>query len=169
MQRLPSQRFWPTCLTHFGISWVLNSSRRRSCPSRLLKPTIIIGTPSKNDWAQNFKSFRSKVTCCWYAPISSEVFSSTQFIGEFLSSGRQSHTTFRQQKFLWKDAKTSYERLLLLQESCWHLQFRFQRQNSIGNSCQQLCVHDSGFHHEKHCPTCLISLTESQICILDTC
>jgi hypothetical protein len=60
-------------------------------PSCVLKPTIILGTPSRKDWIQNFISFRSKVTMSLSFRISALVFSSTQFIG-LSSVGLESQT-----------------------------------------------------------------------------
>jgi hypothetical protein len=94
MQVLPSQRFLPRLLTISGILWVLSSSSRIRIPSAVRKPTIILGTPSKNDCIQNFKSFRSNLIWSRSLLISAEVFNSTQLIGRFLSSGLMSQTYF---------------------------------------------------------------------------
>jgi hypothetical protein len=94
MQVLPSQRFLPRLLTISGMLWVLSSSSCVRIPSAVRKPTIIFGTPSKNDCIQIFKSFRSNLT--WSRSLSTlaEVFNSTQLTGRFLSSGLMSQTYF---------------------------------------------------------------------------
>ena len=94
MQVLPSQRFLPRLLTISGMLWVLSSSSRIRIPSAVRKPTIIFGTPSKNDCIQNFKSFRSNLIWSRSLLISADVFNSTQLIGRFLSSGLISQTNF---------------------------------------------------------------------------
>ena len=94
MQVLPSQRFLPWLLTISGMLWVSSSSSRVRIPSAVRKPTIIFGTPSKNDCIQIFKSFRSNLIWSRSLLISAEVFNSTQLTGRFLSSGLMSQTYF---------------------------------------------------------------------------
>src|ERR1700733_551454 len=74
--------------------WVLSSSSRVRIPSAVRKPTMIFGTPSKNDCIQIFKSFRSNLIWSRSLLISAEVFNSTQLTGRFLSSGLMSQTYF---------------------------------------------------------------------------
>lgn len=90
---LPSQLI-PCRLTVPGMLLVANSSRRRRVPFLERKPTMILGTPNKKDWIQNFNSFRSNLTLSWSDWISSEVLSSTQFISWSLSSGFRSQTLY---------------------------------------------------------------------------
>lgn len=72
------------------VSISLTSTRM---PSLVRKPTIILGTPSRNDWIQNFMSLRWKLSMSWSERISAVVLSSTQFIG-WPGWGLESHTGF---------------------------------------------------------------------------
>ena len=92
MHMLPSHVRLPLRLTVPGMLWVSISSSRRNTPSLLRNPTTILGTPSRKDWAHILRSFRSNFTLFLSSSISSDVLSSTQFIGCSLSSGLQSHT-----------------------------------------------------------------------------
>ena len=92
MQTFPSQMGFRRFLIIPGIFFVSTSSRRRRIPCLLRKPTMIFGTPKRNDWAQNLSSFRSNLTMSWSLSISAEVLSSTQLIGTFSLSGLQSQT-----------------------------------------------------------------------------
>jgi hypothetical protein len=75
---VPFQVFFPRHLTRPGIEIVCISSTRLRNPSGVRYPTMILGTPRRNDCIQNFNSFRSSATM---SLISALVFSSTQFIG----------------------------------------------------------------------------------------
>ncbi len=95
MHMVPSHVPLPCLLTIPGIEAVFISSILFKKPSGVLNPTIIFGTPSKNDWIQNFINLRSRVTISLSFRISAVVFSSTQLIGES-STGLQSHTESNQ-------------------------------------------------------------------------
>jgi hypothetical protein len=71
---------------------VLISSSRSRVPVFERNPTMIFGTPSRNDWIQNLSNLRSNFRRSLSDWISSEVFSSTQLIGCVGSSGFRSHT-----------------------------------------------------------------------------
>lgn len=75
-----------------GIVTVEISSSLRRTPSRERNPTIILGTPSKKDWIQNFIILRSKFSLSRSDLISTDVFSSTQAMGLPLSWGFESQT-----------------------------------------------------------------------------
>lgn len=92
MQMFPSQVLFPTFWTFPGMLEVSSSSRWRKVPCWSRNPTMILGTPNRNDWAQNFKSFRSYFIISRSFLISAEVFSSTQLIGSSFRSGLQSQT-----------------------------------------------------------------------------
>lgn len=92
MHMLPSHAFLLFFFTFPGILDVFNSSRRWRTPDLLRNPTIILGTPSRNDWIQNLRSFLSNLAISRSFWISSEVFSSTQLTGRSLTSGLKSHT-----------------------------------------------------------------------------
>ena len=91
MQRLPSHIPLP-CLTTPGMFLVSSSSSLCRIPFWLRKPTIILGTPSKNDCIQNFSNLRSYLSISLSFAVSAVVFNSTQLMGSSLSSGLQSHT-----------------------------------------------------------------------------
>lgn len=61
-------------------------------PSRERKPTMILGTPSRKDWAQNLRSLRSKLSRSRSDRMSALVLSSTQLIGEPGVGGLESQT-----------------------------------------------------------------------------
>lgn len=88
----PSQEPLPIFLTLPGILAVSSSSKRCTMPFWSRKPTMIVGTPSKKDCAQNFNNFRSYLSISRSLRISADVFSSTQWIGSSFLSGLQSHT-----------------------------------------------------------------------------
>ena len=92
MQTFPSQDPLPTFFTFPGILAVSSSSSRWTIPFWSRNPTIIFGTPSKNDCAQNLSSFRSYLSMSRSLRISAEVLSSTQWMGSSLRSGLQSQT-----------------------------------------------------------------------------
>jgi hypothetical protein len=78
----PSHVPLPLLLTVLGIDAVSISSILFKNPSGVRNPTMIFGTPRRNDCIQNFISFLSKVTKSLSFRISAVVLSSTQFIGE---------------------------------------------------------------------------------------
>ena len=92
MQRLPSHAPLPCRLTTPGMFLVSSSSILCKIPFWLRKPTMILGTPSKNDCIQNFNSLRSYLSMSLSFAIAAEVFNSTQLMGSSLFSGLQSHT-----------------------------------------------------------------------------
>lgn len=71
------------------------SSTRCRMPSRERNPTIMRGTPSRNDWIQNLSSLRSKLSRSRSLRNSADVLSSTQFIGSPAFRGLQSQTVRR--------------------------------------------------------------------------
>lgn len=73
--------------------WISSSFVRIPCCER--KPTMILGTPSKNDWIQNFMSLRSKFCIVLSSRISTLVLSSIQLIGAPFSTGLESQTDAR--------------------------------------------------------------------------
>lgn len=92
MHIFPSQVPFPLLFTVPGILAVSISSTLFRNPSGVLNPTIILGTPNKKDWIQNFISLRSNVSISRSLRISALVFSSTQFMGWVGSWGLASHT-----------------------------------------------------------------------------
>lgn len=90
----PSQVRRPVLLTMPGILAVSSSSRRWTTPCGSRKPTMILGTPSRNDWAQNLRSFLSYLSMSRSERSSAEVFSSTQWMGSSFRSGLQSQTVW---------------------------------------------------------------------------
>ena len=92
IQIFPSHVRLPLRLMLPGMLCVSNSSTLCNMPSLLRNPTTIFGTPSRNDCAHIRSNFRSNFTTLLSSRISSDVLSSTQFIGCSLSSGLQSHT-----------------------------------------------------------------------------
>lgn len=91
MHTFPSH--WrPRFATVPGIPSTSISSTLWRIPSRERKPTMIFGTPSRNDWIQNFMSFRSKLSLSRSLRISAEVLSSTQWIGSPGLGGFESQT-----------------------------------------------------------------------------
>lgn len=99
-------------LTVCGIRCVSISSRLARTPSRVRKPTMILGTPSRNDWIQNFMSLRWKTSASWGPRISTDVLSSTQLIGAPFSTGFESQTggVSRAQSATHGDCKTRVDR-----------------------------------------------------------
>lgn len=77
MHTFPSQLPLPFNLTNVGIFAVSSSSKLCRIPSLLRKPTIILGTPSKNDWIQNLRSLRSYLRMSRSDKGVAAVFSST--------------------------------------------------------------------------------------------
>jgi len=88
---LPSHVPFPRRLTVPGIEAVSISSTLFRIPSGVRNPTMILGTPRRNDWIQNFINFRSKVIMSRSFRMSALVFNSTQLIGPS-SVGLISHT-----------------------------------------------------------------------------
>jgi len=82
----------PRFCTLNGIVAVSISSSRSSLPSRERNPTMILGTPSRKDWIQNFSSFRSKFSMSRSFRISALVLSSTHLMGAPFSGGLESQT-----------------------------------------------------------------------------
>jgi hypothetical protein len=83
MHVLPSQHFVPL-RTIPGIFPVSNSCTPLRIPCLLRHPTIIFGTPRRNDCAQNLSSLRSNLRTLWcegFGGSSSDVLSSTQGMG----------------------------------------------------------------------------------------
>ena len=97
MHILPSQVPFPALLTAPGIDAVSISSILFRIPSGVRNPTIILGTPSRNDCIQNFISLRSKVIISLSFRMSALVFSSTQFTG-LPSEGLASQTDASQRE-----------------------------------------------------------------------
>jgi hypothetical protein len=91
MHIFPSQVPFPRLFTVPGIDAVSISSTLLRMPSGVRNPTMIFGTPRRNDCIQNFISFRSKVIISRSLRISALVLSSTQLI-ELPSDGLESHT-----------------------------------------------------------------------------
>lgn len=126
MQMLPSHDALPFLFTRPGMFCVSNSSSLRRMPSLVRKPTMILGTPSRNDWVQNLRSLRSYFSMSRSFSISADVFSSTQLIGSSLFSGLQSHTITCQNLVTRKatDGPTSIDLAakyhLCLSDSCTH-------------------------------------------------
>ena len=87
METFPSQLPFPCLLTRPGMFFVSSSSMWSRMPRFVLKPTIILGTPSRNDWIQNFWSLRSYLSMSLSFSMHAEVLSSTQSIGLSLSVG----------------------------------------------------------------------------------
>lgn len=98
MQRLPSHVPLPLLFTVLGMFFVSSSSSRCRIPFLLRNPTIILGTPRRNDCIQNFSSFRSYLSMSLSFSISADVFSSTQWMGSSLLSGLQSHTAYSERR-----------------------------------------------------------------------
>lgn len=92
MQIFPSHEPLPSFLTFPGILAVSSSSNRCTMPFWSRNPTMILGTPSRKDCAQNLSNFRSYLSISRSLRISADVFSSTQWIGSSFRSGLQSHT-----------------------------------------------------------------------------
>jgi len=92
IHKFPFQVFLPLRLTMPGILLVSNSSSLSKMPILLRNPTMILGTPSRNDCIQNFRSFLSYLNMSLSLSIKAEVLSSTQLIGSSLLSGLRSHT-----------------------------------------------------------------------------
>ena len=92
IHKFPSQVPLPLRLTIPGILLVSNSSSLSKIPFLLRNPIIILGTPSRKDCIQNFRSFLSYLNMSLSLSIKAEVLSSTQLIGSSLLSGLQSHT-----------------------------------------------------------------------------
>lgn len=97
MQIFPSHVPIPRRLTRPGISCVANSSSRWRMPCSSRNPTMILGTPSRNDCAQNLSSFRSYLSIPLWLWISADVLSSTQFMGLPFFSGLTSQTILQVQ------------------------------------------------------------------------
>lgn len=91
MQMLPSH-CRPRRATVSGIEATSMSSTRCRMPSRDRKPTMMRGTPSRNDWIQNLSSLRSKLSRSRSLRISAEVLSSTQLMGSPALGGLESQT-----------------------------------------------------------------------------
>jgi hypothetical protein len=91
MHIFPSQVPFPRLFTVPGIDAVSISSTLFKMPSGVRNPTMIFGTPRRNDCIQNFMSLRSNVTISLSFRMSALVFSSTQLIG-LPSVGLESHT-----------------------------------------------------------------------------
>lgn len=96
MQIFPSHVPLPTRLTLPGMLAVSISSKRWTMPRSSRNPTMIFGTPSRKDWAQNLSSFRSYLVTSRSFLISAAVFSSTQLMGSSFLSGLQSQTVDHQ-------------------------------------------------------------------------
>ena len=96
MHMFPSQRF-ESRLTATGMSCVSNSRTSRRIPACVRKPTMIFGTPRRNDCIQNFNNFRWNFFWSWGFRISAEVLSSTQLMGLSFWSGLQSQTSHFEQ------------------------------------------------------------------------
>lgn len=82
-------------LTMSGIVCVSNSFNSVNMPSLVRNPTMIFGTPSKNDCIQYFISFLWKFSISCGPRISPDVLSSTQFIGLPCSAGFESQTRYQ--------------------------------------------------------------------------
>jgi hypothetical protein len=82
----------PRLPTIAGMFTVSSSWMFRRMPSLDRKPTMILGTPRRKDWIQNFMSFRSKLSESRSDWISAVVLSSTQLTGAPGSAGFESHT-----------------------------------------------------------------------------
>ncbi len=93
MHMLPSQ-VPPLFFTVPGIEVVSISSILFRIPSGVRNPTIILGTPRRNDCIQNFISFLSKLIMSLSFRISALVFNSIQLIG-LSSQGFASQTKLR--------------------------------------------------------------------------
>lgn len=87
----PSQTPFPL-FTIPGMLAVCNSSNRCKIPCLLRKPTMIFGTPSKNDCIQNFNSLRSYLSWSRSFSMEADVLSSTQLMGVDAVGGLVSHT-----------------------------------------------------------------------------
>lgn len=87
----PSHVPFPRLFTVPGIDAVSISSTLFKMPSGVRNPTMILGTPRRNDCIQNFISLRSNVIISLSFRISALVFSSTQLMG-LPSVGFESHT-----------------------------------------------------------------------------
>lgn len=81
IQIFPSQSCFPR-LAISGIACVSISSRLVRIPSLVRNPTMILGTPSKKDCAQNLRSLRSNFVWSLSFEIWAAVLSSTQLMGE---------------------------------------------------------------------------------------
>src|SRR5882724_5863241 len=101
---LPSQVPFPRLFTVPGIEAVSISSTLFKIPSGVRNPTIILGTPRRNDCIQNFMSLRSNVIMSLSFRISALVFSSTQLM-ELPSVGLESHTCSCQCHVTWREGK----------------------------------------------------------------
>jgi len=109
MQTFPSQRTFPLLWTEAGmvvvsISWVFTR-----IPSGDRKPTMILGTPSRKDWIQNFISLRSKLSMSRSDRISTDVLSSTQLMGGPGGLGFESHTVEGADVVRLRDCDDGYE------------------------------------------------------------
>lgn len=82
----------PLRATVVGIEATSISSSFWRIPSRDRNPTMILGTPRRNDWIQNLSSLRSKFSLSRSLRMSMEVLSSTQLIGSPALGGFESHT-----------------------------------------------------------------------------
>lgn len=91
MHTFPSQSCVPL-LTMSGMACVSSSSRRFNIPFPVRRPTIILGTPSRKDCAQNLRSLRSNFTWSRWVEISAAVLSSTQLMEWDGSEGLRSQT-----------------------------------------------------------------------------
>lgn len=91
VQMLPSH-CRPRRATVSGIEATSMSSTRCRIPSRERKPTMMRGTPSRNDWIQNLSSLRSKLSRSRSLRISADVLSSTQLMGSPALGGLESQT-----------------------------------------------------------------------------
>lgn len=138
MQMFPSQVTLPPFLTLFGMLAVSSSSKRWTIPRSSRKPTMILGTPSKNDCAQNFSSFRSYFTMSRSFLISADVLSSTQWITSSFRAGLQSQTVKLLACALGEVQSSPYRhqpRPQLWVASCL---FLYVQLSSIGRCCSQL-------------------------------
>ena len=88
----PSQVAFPLLFAIPGIFSVSISSTRSRTPFWSLKPTIIVGTPKRNDWIQNFMSLRSNASRSRSDWGEMDVLSSIQFIRVWGVSGLASQT-----------------------------------------------------------------------------
>ena len=129
----PSQVPFPRLFTVPGIEEVSISSTLFRIPSGVRNPTMILGTPRRNDCIQNFMSLRSNVIMSLSFRISALVFNSTQLVG-LPSVGLESHTCSYQCHTRWRELRTCLHRLHH-RESSPYCQFQFSRQNSIEQDC----------------------------------
>ncbi len=148
MQRLPSQVPLPRLLTRPGMFLVSNSSTLCKMPLLLRKPTMTLGTPSRNDWTQNFSSFRSYLSMSLSFSISAEVFNSTQLMGPSLLFGLQSHTGWRlacSTSLLFP----AYQHPLRLQWPFLPCRYQSLQLNNTEHNCSQPSPHAPRWNLEK--------------------